>query len=222
MRRRELIFLSGALGLSSLAARAQQADRIRRIGILFGGCSETDPEPSARVETFRRQLRDLGWSDGRNVRIDLRLGAGDADRVRAHAEELTAMIPDVLAANSAPALAALARQTKTIPIVFASVFDPVGSGIVASWAHPGGNITGFSNSDPAMAGKWLELLKEIAPNVVRVLTVFDRANPAFVEFNRVIEGLAPSLHVKHDLAGVATVRNSNRRSILLRALPAEG
>jgi putative ABC transport system substrate-binding protein len=119
------------------------------------------------------------------VRIDLRIGGGDANRVRAYAEELTAMTPDVLA-------------------VFASVFDPVSRGFVASWARPGGNITGFSNFDPAMAGKWLELLKEIAPDVTRVVVIFDRANPAYVEFNRVIEGLAPSLHLQHDVAAVAT------------------
>jgi putative ABC transport system substrate-binding protein len=186
------------------AARAQQADRVRRIGILFGGFSDTDPEPRARIEAFRLHLKDLGWSEGHNLRIDLRLGGGDAKRVGAYAEELTAMRPDVLAANSGPAVAALAHLTKSIPIVFASVFDPVSSGFIASWAHPGGNITGFSNFDPAMAGKWMELVKEIAPDVTRVLVMFDRANPAYEEFNRVIERLAPSLHLQRDVAAVAT------------------
>jgi putative tryptophan/tyrosine transport system substrate-binding protein len=203
IRREFITLLGGAAVAWPLAARAQQAERRRRIGILFGGFSDTDPEPRARVKAFRRHLEDLGWAEGHNVKIELRIGAGDADRVRTYAEELTAMMPDVLAANSGPAAAALARQTKTIPIVFASLLDPVGSGLVASLARPGGNITGFSNFEPAMAGKWLELLKEIAPDVTRVLVVFDRANRSSAEFYRMIEGLAPPLHLQHHSAAVA-------------------
>jgi putative tryptophan/tyrosine transport system substrate-binding protein len=204
MRRREFItLLGGAAAAWPLTVHAQQPERVRRIGILFGGFSDTDPEPRARIAAFTRGLQDLGWTGGRNIQIDLRIGAGNADRVKAHAEALIGSAPDVLAANSAPAVAALARQTKTIPIVFASVIDPVGSGFVASLAQPGGNITGFSNFEPAMGGKLLELLKEIAPEVTRVLAMFDRASPSYVEFNRTIESLAPSLNVQYRSAAVA-------------------
>jgi putative ABC transport system substrate-binding protein len=204
IKRREFIsLLGGAAAGWPLAARAQQPERVRRIGILFGGFSDTDPEPRARVAAFTRGLQELGWAGGRNIQIDLRIGAGNADRVKAHAEALIGSTPDVLAANSGPAVAALARQTKTIPIIFASVLDPVGSGFVASLAQPGGNITGFSNFEPAMGGKLLEFLKEIAPEVTRVLAVFDRANPSYLEFNRTIESLAPSLHVQYRSAAVA-------------------
>jgi putative tryptophan/tyrosine transport system substrate-binding protein len=126
VKRRTFITLVGGAAAWPLAARAQQPGGMRRIGILFGGFSDTDPEPRARIEAFRRHLQELGWIDGRNIKIDLRFGAGDANRMRAYAEELIGMMPDVLAANSGPAVAAFARQTKTIPIVFANFFDPVG------------------------------------------------------------------------------------------------
>jgi len=203
VNRRELITLLGGAAGWPLAARAQQPGRIRRIGILFGGFSDTDPEPRARVGAFTHHLEELGWIDGRNVQIDLRIGAGDADRVQAYAEELIGMMPDVLAANSGPAVAALARQTKTIPVVFASVLDPVGGGLVASLARPGGNITGFSNFEPAITGKWLELLREIAPSLTRVTAIFDRANPSWAEFARAIENAAPSFYLQYTPAPVA-------------------
>ena len=204
VRRREFItLLGGASAAWPLTARAQPSEHVKRIGILFGGFSDTDPEPPARVAAFTRNLQELGWTDGRNVQIELRIGAGNAERVKAYAEELIGRMPDVLAANSGPAVAALARQTQTIPIVFASVLDPVGAGFVASLAKPGGNITGFSAVEPAITGKWLELLKEIAPEVSRVLVVFDRANPSNAEFDRLIEGLAASLNLQHGSAAVA-------------------
>ena len=150
-----------------LVARAQQTpiERAQRIGILFGGFSETDSEPLTRIEAFRRQLQQLGWVDGHNIKQDVRFGRGDEIRLRANAQELLGLMPDVIVANSAPAVMALARETKTIPIVFANFFNPVGSGLIASLARPGGNITGFSNFEPAMAGKWLELLNETASSV---------------------------------------------------------
>jgi putative ABC transport system substrate-binding protein len=203
VKRRDFISLLGGAAVAwPLAADAQQPERLQRIGILFGGFSDTDPEPRARVAAFTRNLQELGWTDGRNIQIELRIGAGKADRVKAYAEELIGRTPDVLAANSGPALAALARQTKSIPIVFASVLDPVGSGFVASLARPGGNITGFSNFEPAMSGKLLGLLKEIAPEVTRVLVMFDRANPSYAEFDRAIENSAPSLNLQHRSAAV--------------------
>jgi putative tryptophan/tyrosine transport system substrate-binding protein len=203
VRRREFItLLGGAAAMWPLAAHAQQPERVRRIGILFGGFSDADPEPRARVAAFTRGLQELGWTDGHNIRIELRVGAGNPERLRAYAEELIGGRPDVLAANSGPAVAELARQTKSIPIVFASLLDPVGSGFVASLAQPGGNITGFSTFEPVMTGKWLNLLKEVAPDVTRVLAMFDRANRSYVEFDHAIEDLAPSLHLQYRSAPV--------------------
>jgi putative ABC transport system substrate-binding protein len=203
MNRREFItLLGGAAAAWPLAARAQQPDRVRRIGILFGGFSETDPEPRARVAAFTRGLQEFGWTDGHNIRIELRIGAGNPERVRAYAEELIGGRPDVLAANSGPAVAELGRQTKSIPIVFASLLDPVGTGVVASLAQPGGNITGFSTFEPVTTGKWLNLLKEIAPDVTRVLAMFDGTNRSYAEFDHAIDDLAPSLHLQYRSAPV--------------------
>jgi putative tryptophan/tyrosine transport system substrate-binding protein len=172
MRRREFITIIGSAAVAwPLAAPAQEPERIRQIGILFGGFSDSDPEPQARIKAFREKLKELGWTEG-NIRISLRIGSGSPDRVRTYAAQLVSMMPDVLGANSGPALAALTRETQTIPIVFASVINPVGSGFVASLAHPGGNVTGFASLEPPIAGKWLELLKEIAPKVTRVTAVF--------------------------------------------------
>ena len=203
MRRRHFITLLGGAVAWPLGARAQPPEHLRRIGILFGGFSETDPEPRARVGAFTQHLRELGWSVGRNIQIELRIGGGDPNRVRAYAQELIGKKPDVLAANSGPAVAAFVQQTKTIPIVFASVLDPVGSGFVASLARPGGNITAFSNFEPAMTGKWLQLLREIAPSVTRVTAIFDRANPSWSEFAREVENAAPSFHLQYTSAPVA-------------------
>jgi ABC-type uncharacterized transport system substrate-binding protein len=206
MRRRDFITLLGGAALAPsllgpFAGRAQQPERVRRIGILFGGFGDGDPEPTARVEAFRRHLQELGWTDGRNIKIDLRIGAGDAARVRAYAAELVGSKPDVLAANGGPALVALVRETRTIPIVFANVFDPVAGGFVAGLARPGGNVTGFAEFEPAMAGKWLELLKELAPTVTRVSVIFDRGRAR--GFRRAIDDLAPSLRLLPVFAGVA-------------------
>jgi ABC-type uncharacterized transport system substrate-binding protein len=170
---------------------------MRRIGILFGGFSDSDPEPRARVEAFRRHLQELGWTDGRNIQIDLRIGAGDANRVRANATGLMDLMPDVLAANSTPALVALKKETSAIPIVFVNVVEPVAAGFVASLAHPGGNITGFTNFEDSMGGKWLELLKEIAPGTTRIALILDPAQPATASgFRRAIESAAPSFGVQ--------------------------
>src|SRR5262245_60996576 len=204
MRRREFITLiGGAAAAWPRSARAQQPDRVKRIGIFFGGFSEADPESHARIEAFTRQLQELGWVEGRNIKIDLRFGGGDDDRRRAYAAELIGMTPDAIVANSAPAVTALAQQTKTIPVGFTNGFDPVAGGFVASLARPGGNITGFSNFEPAMAGKWLELLKEIAPRVTRVTAMFDRNNPN-AEFASTAEHLAPSLRLQYAAAPVSS------------------
>jgi putative ABC transport system substrate-binding protein len=186
-----------------LAAHAQQPEGIRRIGVLFSGFSEIDPEPQARLGAFRRELQELGWTEGRNVRTDIRIGAGQSERVRTYAQELVALKPDVLAVNASPALSALARETQTIPIVFANVFDPVGGGFVETLARPGRNITGFASLDPGMTGKWLELLKDIAPSVTSVQAIFDRGSASYAEFGRTIADLAPSFQLHYADAPVA-------------------
>src|SRR5215469_1584065 len=163
MRRREFITLIGGAVVWPLAVRAQQIKRMRRIGVLMANPAN-DPEAQARVAAFLQGLQELGWSVGRNVTIDIRWAADNAD-ARKYATELIALAPDVILASSTPAVAPLVQMTRTVPIVFTTVVDPVGSGFVDSLARPGGNITGFTVSEYSMGGKWLQLLKEIAPGV---------------------------------------------------------
>ena len=165
--RRAFITLLGGAVAWPLASRAQQPERMRRIGVLTAFTPD-DPESQARMAAFLRGLQELGWSDGRNVRIDTRWAAGDADHYRRYAAELVALAPDVILANGGPAMEPLLRATRTVPIVFVSVADPVGTGFVASLARPGGNATGFTAFEYGLSGKWLELLKQIAPRVTRV------------------------------------------------------
>jgi putative ABC transport system substrate-binding protein len=171
-RREFITLLGGAAAAWPLAARAQLSERNRRIGVLIG-TSETDPEASLRVGEFRQALAKLGWSEGRNVVIEFRFGAGDLNRIQAQAKELTGISPDVIVAESTPAAVALRRETAAVPIVFMQVANPIGSGLVASLARPGANLTGFTNFEPAIGGKWLELLKEIAPGVTRAIAIFN-------------------------------------------------
>jgi putative ABC transport system substrate-binding protein len=155
---------------------AQQSERARRIAVLIG--VEDDAEGQARLAAFRNGMHDLGWNEGRDMQMDVRFTSGDADQARAYVAELIRWAPDVILANSSPVVAALKRQTKTIPIVFAQVVDPVNSGFVDSLARPGGNITGFVSLDFGMGAKWLEILKQIAPGVVRVGVLRDPETPA--------------------------------------------
>jgi putative ABC transport system substrate-binding protein len=173
MRRREFISLLGGAAAATwpLAARAQQTGQMRRVGIIFGGYGANDPELQARVGALKEGLRDLGWAEGRNIRFDLRIGGGDTDRIAAHAAELIHLTPDLIVSNSVAALRVLSRQTRTIPIVFVNVVEPVRDGFVSNLAKPGGNITGFASFEPSMGGKWLELLKMIAPSMTRVAAV---------------------------------------------------
>jgi len=166
-------FIAGLAGAAAwpLVARAQQGDRVRRIGVLMFG-DENDPLGKPNVSAFTQALADLGWTDGRNVRIDLRWGGGDTNRIRAVARELVSLQPDIILAGSTPVTAALQRETRTIPIVFMGA-DPVASGIVARLDRPSGNITGFATLEPTLAGKWLELLLEIAPGLKRVAIMFN-------------------------------------------------
>ena len=155
-----------------IAARAQNPERIRRIGVL-GGYAVHDPEVAPRVDALRNGLEELGWSEGRTIRLDYRWAAGDANRMRAYATELASQNSDLILTSTTPTLRALQQATRTIPIVFVAISDPVGDGFVASLAQPRGNITGFSSHDPPMAGKWLELLKECEPSITRVTILFN-------------------------------------------------
>jgi putative ABC transport system substrate-binding protein len=182
VKRREVIaLLGGAAAAWPFAARAQQPERMRRIGVLMS-LAESDPEAQARVAAFRKGLQTLGWAEGRNVRIDIRWAASDAALMQRFAKELIALQPDLVLSHNTPTTASLLQQTRTIPIVFVVVSDPVRSGFVASFPRPGGNVTGFTNIEPTMAGKWLELLKEIAPSVARVALLFNPATAPYAEY----------------------------------------
>jgi putative tryptophan/tyrosine transport system substrate-binding protein len=177
MRRREFIAGLGGAAAAALTAwplgvRAQQGDRMRRIGVLIYQ-DENDPEGKARLSGFTQRLAALGWTEGRNLRMDIRWTAGNVDRMRIFAKELVDLQPDAIFASGPPTTAALQRETRTIPIVFSDISDPVGGGFVAGLPRPGGNITGFANMETAMVGKWLELLTEIAPAVRRVAIMFN-------------------------------------------------
>jgi ABC-type uncharacterized transport system substrate-binding protein len=163
--------ISGAAMAWPLAARAQQPDRMRRIGVLIP-LTEDHPEAQPRAMAFQRALAELGWTDGRNVRIDYRFG-GSAERIRAHAAELVSLAPDVVVGNTTAVVTAFRQATQKTPIVFAGVMDPVGQGLVSSLARPGGDSTGFGLEEPNMGGKWLDLLKAIAPRVARVAVMFN-------------------------------------------------
>jgi putative ABC transport system substrate-binding protein len=188
MRRREFITLIGSASVaSSIAARAQEPKR--RIGVLMS-IAEEDPEGQARVRAFVDGLQQLGWTDGHNVRIDIRWAGNPGDPGK-YAAELVALAPDVIFAPVSATVAALQRITRSVPIVFGSVIDPVGAGFVASLARPGGNTTGFSGFEYSLSGKWLELLKELAPNVTRVAVVRDSSLAAGIAQYAAIQALAP-------------------------------
>ena len=192
MRRREFITLFGVAALAGpRAARAQQADRVRRVGVLMSRAAG-DPEEQARFAGFLQGLQKLGWTDGRNVRIDYRWAAADADRSRTYAAELVALAPDVILASGSTSVAALLQTTRTVPIVFVNVVDPVGAGYVARLARPGGNATGFTAFEYSLSGKWLELLKEIAPNLTRIAILRDPALAAGIGQFAAIQAMAPS------------------------------
>jgi putative ABC transport system substrate-binding protein len=172
LRRRSFITLLGGAASWPLAARAQQGGRVRRIGVLMA-LDENDPLAKRRVSAFTQALADLGWTDGRHVRTYLRWGGGDINRIRALAAELVSLQPDIVVTNGTLATVALQRETRTIPIVFAGVSDPVTTGIVERLNQPGGNITGFANYEATLGGKWLELLSEIAPGLKRAAIMFN-------------------------------------------------
>jgi putative tryptophan/tyrosine transport system substrate-binding protein len=174
-----------------LAARAQQADRMRRVGVLEARAAD-DREGQARLAVFLQGLQELGWTDGRNVRIDYRWAAADADRYRIYAAELVALSPDVILSSASASVAALLQTTRTVPIVFVNVIDPVGAGFVARLARPGGNATGFTPFEYSLSGKWLELFKEIAPNLTRIAILRDPALATGIGQFAAIQAMAPS------------------------------
>jgi ABC-type uncharacterized transport system substrate-binding protein len=180
MKRRAFITLLGGAAAWPLAVSAQQRERVRRIGVLMA-YAESDPEGQAWVAAFREGLQKLGWVEGRNTRIDTRWTTPDVEAMQRFAKELVALQPDLILSQSTPTTAALLQQTRTIPIIFANISDPVGSGFVASFPKPGGNATGFVLYEPTMAGKWLELLKEIAPRVNRGAFLFNPATATYFE-----------------------------------------
>jgi len=211
MRRRELITLLGGASLAwPLAARAQQP---RGIGVLTL-FSEHDTEGRVRFSAFQEGLREAGWVEGRNIRIDYRWADGDLDRLRAYAAEIIGLAPEAIFCNSTPVLAALRQETQTIPIVFTGISDPIGAGFVASLARPAGNLTGFASFEPEMGGKWLQELNGIAPNVSRVAFILNRQNASWANLFRAIEVVAPMLGVT---ASAVDVRDAAEIELAIKA-----
>jgi ABC-type uncharacterized transport system substrate-binding protein len=222
MKRREFItLLGGAAAAWPRAARAQQGERVRRIGVLIQ-VAEGDPQARIEVAAFLRGLQELGWSEGRNLRVDTRWGGGDADRIRKHAAELVALAPEVILAVGGTVAGALQQASGTVPIVFVNVTDPVGRGYVASLAQPLGNATGFTSFEFGMGGKWLEVLKEIAPRVTRAAVLRDPAITAGIGYLAAIHALAPSIGVQVIPVDVRTTRDIERAVAAFARTPMGG
>jgi ABC-type uncharacterized transport system substrate-binding protein len=196
VKRRQFITLLGGAATWPLAARGQQGERMRRIGVLIGGVAPDDPDAQANMAAFLQVLQQLAWTEGRNVRIDYRWGLGNADNIRKYAAELAALAPDAIFASGNAAMPSLLQATRTVPIVFVNVADPVGSGFVDSLARPGANATGFVQFEYNLSGKWLELLKEIAPRVTRAAVLRDPAIVSGIGQFAVIQSVAPSAGVE--------------------------
>jgi putative tryptophan/tyrosine transport system substrate-binding protein len=219
MRRREFIALVGGSTVAlSFTAGAQQGERVRRIGVLMG-FAETDPTAHSWVKAFRDALAKLGWAEGSNLRLELRWAAADPDRIRTLAKELVELRPDVIFDQTTPVTSALARETKTIPIVFVYVADPIGSGFAPSLAHPGGNITGFTYLEPTTGGKWVGLLKEVAPHTAHVAVLFNPATTPPLKFympsiqaaasSLAVEAVTAPVHAKDEIEGVIAAQARN-------------
>jgi putative tryptophan/tyrosine transport system substrate-binding protein len=221
LKRREFITLLGGAALAQpLAARAQQP--MRRIGVLMG-ITESDPEGRARIAAFRQGLAELGWTDGRNLRVEYRWANGDIDRIRAYAAELVALAPDVLVGTGTPVLAALREATRSIPILFVMVNDPVRQGFIRNLARPGGNITGFTFLEYSMVGKSLELLKQLAPAVARVAVMFNpETTPLYVPFLRSLESVPIPISVAVEAAPVHAPADIEATVVRLAAEPGGG
>ena len=208
MRRRQFIrLLGGAFVGLPLAVHAQQPERIRRIGVLVAG-DEDDTEIKARLAAFAKALEELGWFDGRNIQIEYRAAGSDAERLRRHAAELAAIAPDVILAGGTSTVGPLQKETRAVPIVFAGVVDPVGAGLVDSLARPRGNTTGFTQFEYGMSGKWLQLLKEIAPHVTRVGVLRGATTAVATSELAAIQAVGPSVGVDVSPLGTAEIENS--------------
>jgi putative ABC transport system substrate-binding protein len=219
MKRREFItLLGGAAAAWPLAAGAQQSQRIRRVGVLMA-VAESDVDVRSGVAIFQQSLQELGWTDGRNLRIDYRWGDADAVRIQALAKELVGLQPDVLVAHSTPSAKGLLQATRSIPIVFLTVTDPLGQGLVTSLSHPGGNITGFSVFEFSLGTKWVEVLKQIAPGTRRVTAIFNpETAPYYGMYLRSIEAATSAIAV--ELIG-AQVHNEDDISSIIRKVGSE-
>jgi putative ABC transport system substrate-binding protein len=221
-----MTMIGGAAAAWPLATSAQQADRMRLIGVLMA-FAESDPEGQAWIAAFREGLQKLGWAEGRNIRITTRFATPAVEAMQRFAKELVTLQPDFILSQSTPTTAALLQQTRTIPIIFANIADPIGSGFVASFPRPGGNATGFILYEPTMAGKWLELLREIAPRVNRVAILFNPATATYFEYymnplkaaaaSFGVEAIAAPVHDRSDLEAVfaAQAREPNGSLILM-------
>ena len=220
MRRREIVTLLG-VGVAAwpFAALAQPSDRMRRIGFLTGAAEDSD---SGMYEAFRQGLQQLGWIDGRNVRIDARFGGADPVRIRKYAAELVAFSPDVILVAGSAATTLLLQEARTVPIVFTTVLDPVGSGFVESLAQPGGNASGFMQFEYSLSGKWLELLKQMAPNVTRAAIFWDPTIPAGIGQFAVIQSVAPSLGVDVRPISLSNMSETERAIAAFAAQPNGG
>jgi putative tryptophan/tyrosine transport system substrate-binding protein len=218
VQRREFIRLLGGVAAWPIAARAQQPDRMRLIGVLIN-FAESDPSAQPLLAALRIALSKLGWTEDGNLRIEVRWGAGNPDSIRALAKELVDLRPDVILGHNTVVISALARETRTTPIVFTVVLDPISSGFAANLAHPGGHITGFTNNDPAIGGKWVELLREIAPRTVHVAFLFNPATAAPIQsYMPSLQAAARSfavqvstapIHTKDEIEGVIAVQARN-------------
>lgn len=222
MRRREFFrFMGGgAAAALPLAARAQQDRHIKLVGVLAG--TATTAEQQARMDVFRQAMLQLGWSEGRNVRFDIRWGGGDTDNIQKQAEQLVALAPDIVLASGSSPLAAFQRVTRKVPIVFMTVADPVGAGYVASMARPGGNTTGFMLFEYSVSGKWLELLKQVAPDMKRTAVLRDPAVAAGIGQFAIIQSVAPSLGVDVIPFGIANAAEIERSIATFAASPNGG
>jgi len=217
MRRRDFIAIVGGAAAWPLTARAQRSDRIKRVGVLIG-FAENDPAVQSWLAAFRGALAKLGWTEGSNLRIELRW-AGDPDRMKTFAKELVDLRPDAILSVTTPVTSALVRETQTIPIVIATVADPISSGFVTNLGRPGGNVTGFALYEPSMGGKWLELLKRIAPGVTRVALLFNPATTVPVKFymssieaaasSFAIQASTAPVHAKDEIEGVIAALAGN-------------
>jgi ABC-type uncharacterized transport system substrate-binding protein len=226
VRRREFSTGLGSAAAASLlypfAVRAEQPDRIRRIGFLHG-LAENDPEAQARITAFRQGLDALGWVEDRNIHIDHRFGGGDAARIQANVAELVSSAPDLIVGHSTPVIVALKKATSSIPIVFAVVNDPVGQDLITSLAHPGGNITGFTFIEFQMIGKWLEMLKEVAPDVIRAAVMFNpETGPYYHAYLRSFETVPRSIAVEVAPAPVRNVTEVEEAVAALKREPGGG